>query len=110
MDSILLNDGLSITNLAINVVILIGGWFVRNLLNSFKEDILELHKLYGDLEIRLRQLEMTFVSRSELKEHMVTVLGEIRMNRDELKNHEVRELAWHRETIREIETKMKDTR
>ena len=73
----------------------VGGWFMKSIWTAvglLKDD---LHELKTDLG-------KNYVPRDEIRDYNENILRAIENLHNDLKQHEIREYAWHKETVREL--------
>ena len=78
----------------------VGGWFMKSLwqaVSMLKDD---LHEIKEDLG-------RNYVPRDEIRDYHEQTLRAIENLHNELKQHEIREYAWHKETVHELSGKSK---
>ncbi len=75
---------IAVINIGLNAILLIGGYLVKQVINSMKQENHETHKMIQDLEYRVRAIETAYVPRTELKGMFLDLMSEIRRLNDRL--------------------------
>jgi hypothetical protein len=76
-------------------VMAIGGWILKSIWTAVRELQIDLSKLR-------EEIGKDYMPRIEIKELFDNILYEIREVKHELKAHESREFAWHKQTVAEV--------
>lgn len=79
----------------IYVALGVSGWFMKTLWNAVEE-------LKDDLYTLKENLGKNYMPRDEVRDLYEQILRSIEGLHSELKAHEIREFAWHKETVREL--------
>lgn len=72
--------------------LMVVGWFMRQLWEIVKE-------LKTDLHILREEIAKEYVPKVDFNNTYMTILNAIKDVHNELKAHEIREMAWHEQTI-----------
>ena len=78
----------------------VGGWFMKALWNAVTDLRDDLHKLKEDLG-------KNYMPRDEIRDLHEQILRSVENLHNELKQHEIREYSWHKETVRELSERNK---